>query len=218
MATRVVGLGAGGHAKGIIEIVRINQDFEIVGLLDPKKELHGLDILGVPVMGGDELLPKVKQEGVQHFFIGLGGIGDNSPRRHLFEMALGYEMIPVDAIHPKAVISPSAVLGTGCVIMAGAVVNANARIGCNVILNTNSVVEHDCVVRDHVHIATGANLASTVKVAAGAHIGAAAVIRQCISIGENAVVGAGGVVVKDVLPNTIVVGVPAKEIIRSTEN
>jgi sugar O-acyltransferase (sialic acid O-acetyltransferase NeuD family) len=218
MKTRVVGLGAGGHAKGIIEILRLNQDFEIVGLLDPKQELHGLDILGVPVMGGDNLLPKLKQEGVQHFFIGLGGVGDNSPRRDLFEMAIRHELSPVDVIHPQAIISPSAVVGAGCVILAGAVVNSSARIGENVILNTNAVLEHDCDIENHAHIATGAILAGAVHVADAVHIGVGAVVKQSISIGRNAIVGAGAVVVKDVRPNTIVVGVPAKEITRSEKN
>ena len=43
----------------------------------------------------------------------------------------------------------------------------------------------------------------------GASIGANATILPGISIGENAVIGAGSVVTKDVLPNTIVFGNPA---------
>src|ERR1700739_1572376 len=44
----------------------------------------------------------------------------------------------------------------------------------------------------------------------GASIGSGATILSNISIGENAIVGAGSVVTKDVSPNTIVVGNPAK--------
>jgi len=44
----------------------------------------------------------------------------------------------------------------------------------------------------------------------GASIGSGATILSNISIGENAVVGAGSVVTKDVPPNTIVAGNPAK--------
>lgn len=46
----------------------------------------------------------------------------------------------------------------------------------------------------------------------GASIGSSATILCGITIGENAIVGAGSVVTRDVLPNTIVVGVPAKKI------
>jgi UDP-2-acetamido-3-amino-2,3-dideoxy-glucuronate N-acetyltransferase len=45
----------------------------------------------------------------------------------------------------------------------------------------------------------------------GASIGSGAVIIAGVTIGENAVVGAGAVVTKDVPPETIVAGVPAKK-------
>jgi len=44
----------------------------------------------------------------------------------------------------------------------------------------------------------------------GASIGSSATILCGITIGENAIVGAGSVVTKDVAPNTIVAGNPAK--------
>ncbi|MFN3874064.1 MAG: acyltransferase [Ignavibacterium sp.] len=46
----------------------------------------------------------------------------------------------------------------------------------------------------------------------GASIGSSATILCGVTIGENAIVGAGAVVTKDVPPNTIVAGVPAKVI------
>ena len=210
MAVKVVGLGAGGHAKVVIEILRSHRSYEVIGLLDPKPELQGKSVLDVPVLGDDDLLPALKSDGICHFFVGLGSIGDTGPRQRLFELGLQHGMKPVDAVHPQAVISPSAVLGEGVTVMAGAVINACANLGVNVIVNTGAVVEHDCVIGDHVHIATGAQLASTVQVGTGAHIGAGATVRQCISIGEGAIVGAGAVIVKDVPPHAVVVGVPAR--------
>jgi acetyltransferase-like isoleucine patch superfamily enzyme len=46
----------------------------------------------------------------------------------------------------------------------------------------------------------------------GASIGSNATIICGITIGENAIVGAGSVVTKDVPPNTIVAGNPAKKL------
>ena len=48
------------------------------------------------------------------------------------------------------------------------------------------------------------------RVKQGASIGSGAVILCGITIGENAMIGAGAVVVRDVPANTVVVGVPAK--------
>jgi sugar O-acyltransferase (sialic acid O-acetyltransferase NeuD family) len=209
MAAKVVGLGAGGHAKVVIEILRLDQSYQMVGLLDRKPELKGQNVLGVPVLGDDTLLPALRRDGIGYFFVGLGSIGSTTPRRRLFELALGYKMKPVDAVHPQAIISPSASLGSGVTVMAGAIINANAAIGANVVINSGAIVEHDCIIGDHVHVATGARLASTVQVGPGTHIGAGATIKQCVTLGAGVIVGAGAVVIRDVLPHTVVAGVPA---------
>jgi UDP-perosamine 4-acetyltransferase len=210
MIIPVVGLGAGGHAKVVLEILRMNSCFELVGLLDSKSELKGKSVLGVPVLGDDNCLSDLLRRGIKHFFIGVGSIGDVSLRLRLYNLALAHDMQPVSAIHPQAVVSSSATIGPGVAVMATAVINASAALGANVIINTGAIVEHDCVLADHVHVAPGARLASKVHIDEGAHIGLGAVVRQCIRIGRNAIVGAGAVVVKDIPDNVIVAGVPAR--------
>ena len=207
---KVVGLGAGGHAKVVIDILRLMGGYEVVGLLDPQEELWGREVLGVTVLGDDDALPRLRRQGIRHAFIGLGSVGDTGPRRRLYEKVLRYGLKTVPAIHPQAIVAPSVEIGRGPTIMAGAVINASATLGDNVIVNTGAIVEHDCVIGDHVHVATGARLASTVRVGEGAHIGLGASVRQCIRIGRNAIVAAGAVVVDDVPDNLIVAGVPAR--------
>jgi sugar O-acyltransferase (sialic acid O-acetyltransferase NeuD family) len=206
----VVGFGAGGHAKVVIEILRSLQGYHIVGLLDAQQELWGKSVLGVEVLGDDSKMAELKQRGTSHAFIGVGTVGDARPRRELYEKVSGFGFEMVAAIHAASVVSSSATIGDGPTIMAGAIVNANAQIGDNVIVNTGAIVEHDCVIGDHAHIATGARLAGGVQVGPGAHIGIGAVVRQEIRIGEGAIVGAGAVVVKDVPDFKTVIGVPAK--------
>jgi UDP-perosamine 4-acetyltransferase len=194
----------------VIEILREQTQFVIEGLLDPKPELMGKTVLEVPVLGGDDQLPVLVRAGITHFFVGLGGIGDNGSRRRVFEGALALGMYPVNAVHPSSFVSPSALLGHGVTVMPKAVINACAEIGDNAIINTGAIVEHDCRLGAHVHVATGAILAGAVRVGASSHIGAGAVVRQIVAIGENAIVGAGAVVVADVPPGVVVVGVPAR--------
>jgi len=210
MPIPVVGLGAGGHAKVVIEILQLEGQYELVGLLDPKPDLQGELVLGVPVLGGDEQLAVLKARGVEHFFVGLGSTADLKPRRRLYEFALSQGMKPAIAIHPSAIISPSAVLGMGATVMAAVVINADARLGDNVIVNTGAIIEHDCVIGNHVHVATGAKLSGGVIVEDEAHIGVGAIVRQYIRIGTGAVIGAGAVVVKDVPDGQTVLGNPAR--------
>lgn len=207
---KIIGLGAGGHAKVLLEILQLEATYEFVGLLDPRRELWDSKVMGVSVLGDDNLIPELRARGVTHAFIGLGGVGDNSHRARIYNLLIerGFEL--VKTIHSHAIISKSARIGDGAMIMAGAIINAESIVGNNVIINTGSIVEHDCVIGDHVHIASGACLAGGVWLGENAHIGLGASVRQCVRIGKNAIVGAGAVVVKDVEPNTIVVGVPAR--------
>ena len=207
---RVIGLGAGGHAKVVIETLAAMGGFETAGLLDPRRELAGTSVLGVPVLGDDELLGRQYDDGVTHAFIGLGGSGDTRPRRRLYELARSHGLQIVSAVHPRAVVSPSARIGAGASIFAGAVVNADATLGEDVIVNTGALVEHDCRIGDHVHVASGARLASGVTVDEGAHVGLGASIVQGVRVGAGSIVGAGAVVVRDVEPGVVTVGVPAR--------
>jgi sugar O-acyltransferase (sialic acid O-acetyltransferase NeuD family) len=172
--------------------------------------LHGQDIWGVKILGGDNLLPEMVRLGVTHFVVGLGSVGDSRARQHLFEMGLSSDLKPLTVKHPSAICSRWAEVGAGAQLLPGSIVNAGAQLGANVIVNSGAVVEHDCRIGAHAHIATGAKLSGGVEVGAGAHIGAGATVRQAIRVGDGAIIGAGAVVVKDVPPHTVVVGVPAR--------
>ncbi len=205
-------LGGGGHASVLIDSMFVGGYTAPCAVLDTNPALWGKDLFGVPILGGDDLLPGLVGQGTSHFVVGLGSTGDNRPRQRLFELGLAHDLLPFTVVHPAAIYSRWAILGPGAQVLPTSVVNAGARLGANVIVNSGAVVEHDCVLGDHVHVATGATLASTVRVGTGAHIGAGASVRQCVNVGEWAIVGAGGVVIKDVPSHTVVVGVPAEEL------
>ena len=207
-------LGGGGHARVLIDALQFDENVVILGILDPDPELEGKEILGIHVLGSDNLLPHLIQKGLTHFLVGVGTVGDDSLRYRLYLYGLTSGLEPQSVKHPSAVISKWAKLGRGYQIMAQSIVNAGVTIGENVILNSGAIVEHDCILGNHIHIATGAHLASTVTVGDHVHIGVGASIRQCISIGKGAVVGGGAMVVNDVSPRTIVVGNPARPLIK----
>jgi UDP-perosamine 4-acetyltransferase len=212
---RVIGMGAGGHAKVVLDILQVTGDCELVGLLDASRLLWEKTIMGVPVLGGDEMLAELRGQDVTHAFIGVSSTGDTRPRQQLYKRLHQYGFELVNAVHPRAIIADSVRMRQGVTIMAGCVVNVHARLGANVVINTGSIIEHDCVIGDHAFIGPGARLGGTVEIDTGAHIGIGATLLQNLRIGKNAVVGAGAVVLEDVPDNTVVVGVPARVIKRT---
>lgn len=203
-------LGGGGHCRVLIECLLSSTEIVAHSIVDANRSLWGQELYGVPVRGGDEILGRLRGEGVTHFIVGLGGNGDNAPRMRLFELGLRSGLTAVSLVHAAAICSPRARMGAGTVIFPGAVVNAGASLGNNVIVNTTAVVEHDCVIGDHVHVATGAKLCGGVRVGFQAHIGAGSTVKEGVNVGQGAVVGAGSVILRDVLPWSVVAGVPGR--------
>ncbi|HIX81308.1 MAG TPA: hypothetical protein H9980_04960 [Candidatus Erysipelatoclostridium merdavium] len=93
--------------------------------------------------------------------------------------------------------------------MANAVVNPGASIGKHCIINTSAVVEHDNIIEDYVHISVGAKIAGTVHIGKRTWIGIGATVKNNISICNDCMIGASGVVVKDILIPGTYIGVPA---------
>ncbi len=201
----VVVVGAGGHAKVVVDTLRVLGD-NIVALLDANKDLRGSFVMGHRIIGGDGMLDEITREGV----LTAIGVSSITIRRRLFQMTREKGFRNLSLVHPAASLSKTAELAEGCQVMAGAVVQTGARIGVNAIVNTRGSVDHDCVVCDHAHVGPGAVLAQNARVGAETLIGAGATVLPGVRVGERCVVGAGAVVVADVPDDTTVVGNPAQ--------
>jgi len=202
-------LGSGGHAKVLIDALRLNH-VPLLGLTDTDPESQGTTLLGLEVLGDDVIVSQYAPSEIL-LVNGLGSIRSNRLRRQLYERftAAGYQFARV--IHPSAVIASSVSLGEGVQIMAGAVIQAGVRLGDNSILNTGGIVDHDCLVGAHVHLAPGVTISGGVRIEDGAHVGTGATLIQGVRVGEGSLIAAGAVVVRDVPPESTVMGVPARE-------
>jgi sugar O-acyltransferase (sialic acid O-acetyltransferase NeuD family) len=209
---RIVGVGAGGHARCVLDAIRSTVGrFRAVALFDDDEALNGDEVLGVPVVGPlDPAALADGYRGARAAFVGIGGVGDNGPRRRAFDTltATGISL-PVIA-HRSAVVSASASVGAGVQVLAGAIVNAAVAIGENTIVNAGAIVGHQTIVGRDVHIASGATVGGAVVIGDGAHIGSGATILEGCTIGDGAIVGSGAVVTSGVPAGLTVVGVPAR--------
>jgi UDP-perosamine 4-acetyltransferase len=208
---KIILVGAGGHCKVIIDIIKSNGKFEIVGITD-KEVSPGNNILGVPIIGDDSVLPDVYKSGVRNAFVCIGALNNLKVRDKIQKNLnnIGFET-PI-LIHPKAIVSPFAKIKSGTCVMAGAVINPGTTIAENCIINSGAVIEHDCNIGRNVHISPRACICGGVSIKEHSHIGAGSTIIQSINIGREVKIGAGAVVISDIGENVTAVGIPAKVI------
>jgi acetyltransferase-like isoleucine patch superfamily enzyme len=111
-------------------------------------------------------------------------------------------------------IQKNATVGKNCKISSHTFICEGVHIEDNVFVGHNVTFindKHPRSVNEDGSIQTEANwevVETFIK--KGASIGSSSTILCGITVGENSIVGAGAVVTKDVPPNTIVAGVPAK--------
>jgi len=204
----VIIVGGGGHAKVLIDALRLRST-RIIGITEADRKKIGIVISGVRVIGDDSVLSEYALDSV-HLVNGLGSVHLPNARTAVFEKFKEKGFTFATIIHPSAIVAQDVILGEGCQLMAGSVIQPGCRIGVNTIVNTNSSLDHDCLIGDHVHISPGVTLSGDVHIGNGVHLGVGATVTQGVTIGENSLVGAGSVVIANVLKNAKVMGVPAK--------
>lgn len=182
-------VGAGGHARACADVIEREGRYEIAGLVGTEVEL-GQSRFGWKVIATDGDWDLLASE-YRHVFIGVGQIMSADIRMRLYRQIvdLGFELPTV--VSPTAYVAPDAVLGSGTIVMHGAIVNSGARIGANCIINSRALIEHDTTVSDHCHISTGTIVNGNVRIGIGSFIGSGSVIKEGVSIGSCSVVGMG---------------------------
>lgn len=123
-----------------------------------------------------------------------------------------------------SVILKNAKIGKNCNICAHTLIENDVVIGDNVTVKSGVYIWDGTVIEDNVFIGPCVALTNDkmprskqypekferILIKKNASIGANATILPSVTIGENAMVGAGSVVTKDVPANAVVVGNPAK--------
>lgn len=132
----------------------------------------------------------------------------------------------------EAQVREGACLGENCIVGKGAYIDFGVRIGNAVKIQNRASIYHGTMIEDGVFVGPHVVFTNDLRPRAimpdgapktdedwevgetvvryGASIGAGSIILPGIEIGRFALVGAGSVVTKDVLPYTIVVGNPAR--------
>lgn len=205
----IVIIGAGGLGLEIAWLVEeINDDhknWNLLGFLDNDPALIGTEILGYPVLGGDDDAVKFKSA---HFAL---GVGDPYLRRKLADkinpVAAGW----ANLYSPTVRVHRSHKMGTGVIVGRYTDFTVNCEIGDFAMLNIHAVLGHSVSIGKFTLVDPNVTINGEGKIGDYCLIGANAFVRD-VTIGDGVTVGAGSVVIKDVEPHCVVAGVPAKVI------
>ena len=194
---RYVIFGAGGcgrdvHAPLSRTLRTIGEHHEII-FCDHAKA--GGTVLGVPVISPIEIRSS------DHVLL---AINDGKVREGL-EKSFNISKF----IAQTSLVSDSSIIDSGALISDFVIIGPSSRVGRLFHANYYSYVAHDCVIGNYVTFGPSVRCNGNVRIDDYVYVGANASIRQGLSIGRNAVVGMGAVVVKDVPANAVVVGNPA---------
>lgn len=201
-------IGAGTYGEVYLAYLQ-EAGIEIVGFLDDSEEMQGKDVRGVPVLGKISLLETLaKTHGVRAVYCPLG---NNRLRVRFLEKArsLGYET--PSYVHPSVVISPNVKIGQGVYILLGTTIMPYAEIRDFVMISMGVHLAHHTILNEGTFLSTGVNFGASMVAEKFAYVGISATIMTGVkNLGEDCLVGAGAVVIKDVPANAVVAGVPAK--------
>jgi sugar O-acyltransferase (sialic acid O-acetyltransferase NeuD family) len=208
--------GAGGLGREVLELVRATDPqwslWNFLGFIDDSLRA-GTMVSEYPVLGGlDWLTSRVTPTAV------VMGLASPSAKAHLYaKLQENPHIVFPTFVHPLAHVEPSASLAPGTVASPFCFVAVGASLGICLFLNVASQVGHDSILGDFCSLMPSVNISGNVTMGARTLVGAGAKILQGLSIGSDAVIGIGSVVLKDVPDRCTVIGYPAKIVKKGEE-
>ncbi|MCC6932933.1 MAG: acetyltransferase [Deltaproteobacteria bacterium] len=200
-------IGDGGHCRACIDVIESQGLYNIAGIVDVSNRV-GKSVLGYKIIASDEQLSDLARN-YDNFFLAVGQIKTSEIRQEIIKkfsnIAISFPII----ISPHATVSKHSLVGLGSIVMHRAAINANASIGDHCIINTGAIVEHDASISDFSHVSTAAVINGGVSIGRGCFIGSNVTIKEGIKISDHVIIGAGSLVIKDIIEPGIYAGSPA---------
>lgn len=208
----IILIGGGGHCLSVLDSILSKRSDSVDDnddsiLITDRELAAGTKVLRARVVGGDERLSILYDEGYRDAFITVGSLKKTDKRRELADKAgrigFGFPVI----VDPSAIVSGYSSLSDGVYVGKNAVINAKATVGAHVIVNTGAVVEHSCKIGSFSHISINATVCGDVMIGEDVMVGAGATVIQGVKIGNQCLIGAGSIVLRDVPEGTRVIGI-----------
>jgi sugar O-acyltransferase (sialic acid O-acetyltransferase NeuD family) len=184
------------------------------------------EIVERPYMGKDALydLPIIPFEELeQHYspdthaaFVAITSTKLNRVRTRLYNATKAKGFALASYISSKAFFWHNATIGENSFIFEQNVVQHHVAIGNNVVLWSGNHIGHRTVIHDHCFLASHVVISGYCEIGASCFLGVNSCLGNNLTVGHDSVIGAGAVIVRDVPPEGVYVGNPAKPLAKSS--
>lgn len=203
-------VGAGGFGREVWAYAREHPDngrvWQLAGFLDDH----------VQALQGKKHYPQVHCR-IEDFAPGEGdllvnGIGQIHHKKSCAELLQARGGRFLRLVHPAARISGEISWGKGGVVCPGVVLTTDIQIGDHVVLNCQTAVGHDATVGDYTTISSFCDLTGGVQIGREVFAGSRVTVIPRVRVGDQAVLGAGSVVIGDLAGGHTYFGNPARRL------
>ena len=201
-------IGAGSYGEVYAAYLQ-EAGIDVYGFIDDNPLLYGNAVNNIPVLGNIEYLKDLNGQEKYHIYC---PIGNNRARVTLLSYARSLGYTTPNFIHKTAYISPNVnIAPEGVYVLANVTIMPFTEIQKDVMISMSLNIAHHSVLAQGTFVSTGVNFGAAIETGENTYIGIGATIMTGVKrLGNNCLIGAGAVVIKDVDDNTIVAGVPAK--------
>lgn len=203
-------IGARGFGReyynGIILREGYGKEFIVKGFLDDKKD--ALD----NYYGYPDIIDSVENYKIQENDVFTCALGDSFYRAKYSNIILQKGGDFLSLISPKSIIHKSAKIGKGVMISPFCSISSDVEIGDFVTIQSYCNIGHDAKIGNFCSLESYSFMGGFSKIGDFTTLHTRATILPKIKIGNNSIVGAGSVVIRNIKDNTTVFGVPAKKV------
>ena len=204
---KIVIIGASGFATEVAwlieEINSCKREWAILGFVDDNFKNLPKYINGYKVLGDINYIKQLSND----IFL-IVGIGNGEIREKIVEKIKNRKFAIL--IHPNIKVSPTNKIEEGTIICSGSILTVNINIKRHCIINLDCTIGHSATLEEYVTVLPSTNISGNVNIKRCTTLGTGVKIIQGITIGENVMLGAGAIIIKDVENNCTVVGNPGR--------
>lgn len=207
----IIIVGAGGFGREVAWLIeRINHkspQWNLLGFVDDEKTYRNQLLMGkYQIIEDVDWLLESKQKLNVVCAIGNAKVRQKVSSRLMANKNIQFPIL----IDPSVIMSEDVKIGAGSILCAGTIITVNVEIGSHCLINLDCTIGHDVILHDYITAYPSVNISGHVEIGNCCELGTGAQIIQGKKICADSIVGAGSVVINDIVERGTYVGVPAK--------